>query len=194
MCGNMYTRVQGSQRPEKELEHLFKEELKFSFTRKVKKSKYFSSYSRRISRSSKFDWSRTRLAVERREASRSTLVLSYVSCGTVFLFSILPLSQKTHHITEANENVSHLLNTAAGRGSDLGFTCYTAWEPHHSPALRTAGLFLLYRGKPGPRTRLKAKGLQHWASVFHPILQSSFWKFCLPQSSDLQESNGVEIM
>lgn len=145
MCRNTYTRVRGSQRREEELEHLLKEELKCSFKRKVKKSKHFSSYSRRISRSGKFDWSRTRLAFERREASRSTLVLSYVSCGTVFPFSILPPSQKTHHITEAGENVSHLLNAAAGRGSDLCFPCHTAQEPHHSPALWTARLFLRYR-------------------------------------------------
>lgn len=36
MCGKMYTWEQGSQRPEKELEHLLEEELKFPFKRKVK--------------------------------------------------------------------------------------------------------------------------------------------------------------
>lgn len=97
MCGKMYTREQGSQRPEKELEHLLEEELKFSFKRKVKKSKYFSSYSRRISRSSN-DWSRTRLAVEGREASRSTLILLCLMwrCVPVLYSSSLP-ENPPHH-------------------------------------------------------------------------------------------------
>lgn len=82
----------------------------------------------------------------------------YVSCGAVFPFPILPLSQKTDHITEAGENVSHLLNTVAGRGSDLGFTCYTARKPDYSPALRTAGLVLLYRRQAWASHKAHSKG------------------------------------
>lgn len=129
------------------------------------------------------------MAFERREASRSTLVRSYVSCGTVFPFSILPLSQKTHHITEAGENVSHLLNTAAGRGSDLCFTCHTAQEPHHSPALWTAGLFLRYRRQAWASHKAQSKGASTVGFHLPAYLAKLSLRVLFVQFSDLQESN-----